>query len=203
MKHILLIEDNQDHAELIQRSLNLGMGPVKIHLAHKINDAFRILEQKEIDLILSDYYLPDTKGEAHIRKLSQNAPDTPIIIITGQGDEKTAARSIKAGADDYIVKTRGSLNALPKILNRTFAKHQKNLRNKQDEIKKHLQKQKEAFNKVLKEVDKIEKKMKRLKKLSVPDKKSKKKSQIPTLESLTDQVDALKDFIQKMFKSGK
>lgn len=203
MKKILLVEDNRDHAELIQRSLTNGLGPVKVFIANRTSQAFDLLNKNNFDLILSDYYLPDSKGETYIKKLSKEAPDTPIIIITGQGDEKIAARSIKAGADDYIVKTREALKALPRILNRTFTKHQMTLDKKKKEIQKHLEIQKAAVKKVLVEVEKIEEKMKRLKKLSNKRGKQVKASPMTTLETLVDQVDSLKKFVQKVFFSGK
>ena len=207
MKKILLIEDNEDHSELIQRSLNNGLGKVSISHASRVKKAMTLLNECQFDLILTDFYLPDSKGEEHIRRLAQKAPETPIIIITGRGDEKTAARSIKAGADDYIVKTREALQALPRILNRAFAKHQSNLKKKQTEIRKQLKAQEEAMKKVLGEVEIIEQKIERLKKLSGPKKPARKSpeknSSVPTLEGLVNQVGALKDFVQKMFSSGK
>jgi len=204
MKLILLIEDNKDHAELIQRSVSDGLGQVKVMVASRTSQAFSLLAKHNYDLILSDYYLPDSKGESYIKKLSEKAPDTPIIIITGQGDEKIAARSIKAGADDYIVKTREALKALPRILNRTFTKHQTSLEKKKNEIKKHLEAQKKAVKKVLGEVGKLEEKMKRLKKLSHPPKrKNAPPSTSPSLETLAEQVNSLKEFVKKIFSSGK
>jgi DNA-binding NtrC family response regulator len=203
MKQILLIEDNEDHAELIERSLDSGLGKVRVHLARRTSEALKLLADQEFDLILSDYYLPDGKGETHIKKLAENAPDTPIIIITGQGDEKTAARSIKAGADDYIVKTRNALKALPQILNRTFAKHQSNLGKKKLEIKKQLKIHETTIKKVIDEVEKIEHKMSRLKKLSSPaGKKREKHESFTTLDALVKQVNSLKKFVQKTFFSG-
>ena len=201
MKKILLIEDNQDHSELIIRSLTEGLGKVHIQLAKRCKQAFKLMGERQYDLILSDYYLPDSRGEAHIQRLVKKAPETPIIIITGQGDEKTAARSIKAGADDYIVKTRESLKALPRILNRAFAKHQTQLKKRQQEIKKQLKTQEEAMKKVLDEVEILEKKIARLNRLS--NRKTKTEPKSTAFNALVQQVDQLKDFVQKVFSSGK
>jgi len=208
MKHILLIEENLDHAELIERTLKKGLGPVKIDLSENSKKALKLLEAKDYHLILSDFYLPDSKGVDHIRRLAKHAPDTPIIIITGQGDEKTAAKSIKAGADDYIVKTRNALNALPRILNRTFAKHQSNLKKKKNQIHKHLKEQKLALQKVLEEVEVIEKKIQRLQQLAPPAPRSKSKKDDKTLthftlDGLIQQVNGLKSFVYDLFKSDK
>jgi DNA-binding NtrC family response regulator len=201
MKKILLIEDNQDHSDLIIRSLTEGLGNVKIHQANRCKEAFKLMDERQFDLILSDYYLPDSRGEAHIQRLVKKAPETPIIIITGQGDEKTAARSIKAGADDYIVKTRDSLKALPRILNRAFAKHQTQLKKRKREFKKQLRVQEEAMRKILDEVEVLEKKITRLNRLSKRETKTDSKS--TALNALIQQVGQLKHFVQKVFSSGK
>src|SRR5215831_14050184 len=115
MTRILLIEDNNDHAELIQRSLQKGFDKVRIQIVDSAKEAYRVLERKEFDLILSDYYLPGIDGDEHIRELNDRAPSVPIVVITGQGDEKIAAKSIQSGTDDYIVNTREAVEALPNI----------------------------------------------------------------------------------------
>jgi DNA-binding NtrC family response regulator len=201
MKHILLIEDNKDHAELITKSLSSGLGKVKVHFADRAERAFEVLKKQRFDLILSDYYLPDSQGEAHIRQLVKSFPETPIIIITGQGDEKTAARSIKAGADDYIVKTREALQALPKILNRAFAKHQASLKKKQSGIKKELRNQKLVLKKVLEEIHVLEKKLKQLPASAAKSQTSRTRHHT-LVDSLVKRVDLLKGYVQKMFFSG-
>lgn len=199
MKTILLIEDNEDHQELILNSLNKGLGPVQIYQADRTAEAFKMVDERKYDLILSDYYLPDSKGEDHIKYLAQHAPDTPILVITGQGDEKTAARSIKAGADDYIVKTREALKSLPEILERALKKHRKELSKKQGELKKELESKEEAIQRFITEVNVIEEKLDRLQKLS--DKKEAlepKTEKTFGIESLTQRLQHLKDYVQNM-----
>ena len=201
MKKILLIEDNQDHSELISRSLREGLADVQIQQTTRVKDAVALLKKKNFDLILTDFYLPDSRGEAHIRLLAKMVPEIPIIIITGQGDEKTAARSIKAGADDYIIKTREALHALPRILNRTFAKHQSSLNKKRKEIKRQLDIQDKAMKKILGEVQNLENQISKLKQRKTTPQKSRKSSG-GSLEGLVRQVGSLKQFIQKIFLSG-
>lgn len=193
MKKILLIEDNKDHSELITRSLRGGLTDIQIQQASRVKEAVEILKKKTFDLILTDFYLPDSRGEAHIRRLANMVPETPIIIITGQGDEKTAARSIKAGADDYIIKTREALQALPRILNRAFAKHQSSLNKKRKEIRKQLGVQEQAMKKILGEIRVLEKEIGKLKQP---------KSAVTSMEGLIRQVGSLKDFIRKKFLPG-
>ncbi len=198
MKRILLIEDNQDHAELIQRSLTKGFPNLQVKLTRNVQDAFRALEKNNFDLILCDYYLPDARGENHIRQLYKMAPEAPIVVVTGQGDEKIAARSIKAGAEDYVVKTRDALAALPSILKRAVTKHKSHQNKKKLEIKKHLHRHQKTAAKVLNEVELLSNKMKTLKR-KLPKKKTVKFTDRLTLEALAKQVEALKKFVKKTF----
>ncbi len=199
---ILLIEDNRDHADLIQRSLDSGFPRVDVQLTSHAKEAYHALKRQRFDLILSDYYLPDAKGEGHIRQLNKRAPEIPIVVITGQGDEKVAARSIKAGAEDYVVKTREVLAALPKILRRAIVKHNSHQNKRRREMQKHMRHQKLKVNRVLGEMAEIDRKMKLLKKQNRKEKaRPGKRKANPPLESLLDRLESLKKFVRKVFLS--
>ncbi len=56
-----------------------------------------------------DYELPDMNGMAFLSKLQCSLSQqisVPVIVITGQGNETIAVQSIKAGAQDYLVKEK-------------------------------------------------------------------------------------------------
>jgi len=200
MIRILLIEDNDDHAELIERSLKRGFGKIQLQIAASAKESYHVLESKTFDLILSDYYLPEVDGDTHIRELSRRAPAIPLVIITGQGDEKIAAKSIQSGAEDYIVKTREALEALPTILKRAIVKHRSHQKNKRKEIRRHLDDQKEHAKKVLGEVAAIDRRVKKLKKGKNGKASSSGQARDgSTLEHLTQQIESLKKFVKKMF----
>ncbi|MFO1463885.1 MAG: response regulator [bacterium] len=200
MTRILLIEDNEDHAELIQRSLLKGFGKIQLQLSPSADDSYQVLRKKSFDLILSDYYLPDVDGDEHIVALNRLAPQVPIVIITGQGDEKIAARSIQSGAEDYVVKTREALEALPNILKRAIVKHRSHLKNKKKEIRRHLDDQKAHVKKVLGEVEQLDRHMKRLKKMKGDGPiRRKGPAESSALDHLTQQIASLKKFVKNVF----
>ena len=117
-KSILLVEDEESHAEVICRVFEDSPDWL-IHHVSNISDALKWLElnkESPPTLVISDYRLPDGNG----LELAKNAesPDEvgfPLIILTGVGSEKLAVQTIKSGAMDYIVKSGEELRQLPKI----------------------------------------------------------------------------------------
>lgn len=106
--HILLIEDNETDAMLVQNDLQQAMGD-QISLIHteRLDSALELIQQHSFDLILSDLTLPDSDGISTINRLRENAASIPIAVLSFRNDDKLAIKAIKAGAQDYLVK--GSL----------------------------------------------------------------------------------------------
>ena len=106
--HILLIEDNESDAILVQSDLQQAMGD-QITLVHteRLDSALQLIREHTFDLILSDLTLPDSDGIKTINQLRENAASIPIAVLSFRNDEKLAIKAIKAGAQDYLVK--GSL----------------------------------------------------------------------------------------------
>ena len=102
MKHILLIEDEGDHADLIQRALANAAPPYKISLAQNLAEARALATQNLPDLALVDYRLPDGSGYEFV---GWAADRFPVILLTAFGNERTAVEAIKAGALDYVIKS--------------------------------------------------------------------------------------------------
>ncbi len=149
--HFLLIEENLDHAELIIRTLSKAFSKAKVHHITKYQDCLKLLKKRKFDLLLMDYYLSDGHGVHLLKDLGRLYPELPVIIITGQGDEKIATKSIKAGAEDYIVKTRESLEALPKIISRTLQKRKNHPSKKNNSVSQSPQ----IRSRVFKEIEQI------------------------------------------------
>jgi two-component system, cell cycle sensor histidine kinase and response regulator CckA len=101
---ILLVEDVPDDAALVERELRrAGIGGATRRVDSE--RGFRAaLNEFTPDIILSDHSLPSFGAGDALRIALLEAPDTPLIIVTGSLDEETAAEYIKAGAADYVVK---------------------------------------------------------------------------------------------------
>jgi DNA-binding NtrC family response regulator len=66
--------------------------------------ALRVIERGATDLILTDLVMPEVDGLAILRKAKAEAPDVPVLILSGQGSINEAVEAIRQGAYDFIVK---------------------------------------------------------------------------------------------------
>ena len=112
---ILILEDSPEDLDLVERELKRGGIDFTSTVVKKKEEYERALEEFHPDIILSDHSLPQFNSiEAmQIWKSYQKERNVviPFILITGSVSEEFAVQSIKAGADDYILKDR--LKRLP------------------------------------------------------------------------------------------
>lgn len=117
--HVLLIEDEDPHAELIERAFEDHFDRFKIHRVKSLTEARAFIQKTEPTLIIADWRLPD--GESMELLPSQNAPlFTPIILMTSYGNERIAVEALKSGALDYVVKSPESMLDMPHIAERAI-----------------------------------------------------------------------------------
>jgi DNA-binding response OmpR family regulator len=118
---ILYIDDNEDHLFLVKEWLTRRHKELHIFLERDGQKALKRIKADPFDLILLDYKLGDLDGLQVLRRLKREGVECPIIILTGQGDEQTAARAIKLGAEDYFTKGSGNLDELVHMIEDFFS----------------------------------------------------------------------------------
>ena len=103
MKHNILIVDDEENIRL---SLKGGLEDegYQIVLAASGEEAFKVLEQTEVDLLLLDIWMPGMDGLTVLERLKKELPSLPVIIMTGHGSIDTAVRATRLGALDFIEK---------------------------------------------------------------------------------------------------
>ena len=62
------------------------------------------MPQRAVDAVLLDLSLPDSDGLETFRAARAQAPATPVVVMTGNGDERLALQAVQEGAQDYLVK---------------------------------------------------------------------------------------------------
>ena len=102
---VLLVEDNEDDAELLVRELGRIGFAVTWERVDSEAAMVRALDQQPWDLILSDFQMPGFGGPAALSLHKRRGLDTPFLIISGTINEEEAVESMKAGAHDFLSKT--------------------------------------------------------------------------------------------------
>lgn len=104
---ILLIEDDPDHALLIQRHLGKVQDrPVQLERADRLANGLSRLSQGHVDAVLLDLALPDSPITDTLAALIAHAPTVPVIVLTSLDDLETATQAVQQGAQDYLVKAQ-------------------------------------------------------------------------------------------------
>lgn len=142
---IFVVEDDLFYGELLKRYLSLNPDN-EVHLFKTGKKCLDKLYQKP-DVVSLDYGLPYMSGDKVLKKIKEDYPDLPVIIVSGQEDIKTAVELLKAGAYDYFVKDKDTKDRLWNAIN-NIRKH-KDLREELDVLKDEIS-QKYAFRNIIK-----------------------------------------------------
>jgi len=103
---ILVIDDDAVDRMAVRRALQKADFEVDLSEATDGSTALSTLKTNNFDCIFIDYLLPDQDGLTLVKQLQKLDVDAPLIVLTGQGDEQIAVEAMKAGAADYLSKTR-------------------------------------------------------------------------------------------------
>jgi PAS domain S-box-containing protein len=103
--HILVIDDDEVDQMAIKRSLGKTTLSTRVYAAHTGSEALELLQTKTFDCIFLDFMLPDMNGLELLEEIRSRGIQSPLLIITSQGDEQIAVKAIRLGAADYIPKS--------------------------------------------------------------------------------------------------
>ena len=102
---VLLIEDSPDDAQLIQVLLGKATdSSFVVSHENRLHKGVARLERDRFDVVLLDLSLPDSFGLDTFMSVHETAPRVPIIVLTSLDDDELAARAVREGAQDYLVK---------------------------------------------------------------------------------------------------
>jgi len=108
---ILFIEDNQLEQMAFKRFVDENDIPYDYTIAGSVSEARQALYSDRFDIVITDHSL----GDGTAFEILKSAENTPVIVVTGAGDEETAIKAWKAGAYDYLIKDldQNYLKAIP------------------------------------------------------------------------------------------
>ncbi|MBI5842502.1 MAG: PAS domain S-box protein [Chloroflexi bacterium] len=137
---VLILEDRPVDAELLLRELRqAGFDPEWQQV--ETEEEYLVALHSSLDIILSDYSLPQFDGLSALRLLRTRGFDIPFILISGTIGEEVAVECIKQGAADYLLKDR--LTRLGSAV--TNALEQKRLRDERKQAEETLRASEKRF----------------------------------------------------------
>ena len=153
--NVLIVDDDEVDRMALRRTLKGTSLSIAIteagdadsalaHIQRAEQKAEQGAEQKaeqpaEFDCIFLDYHLPGKNGLALVKQIRHLEIQVPLIVLTGQGNEQTAVELMKAGATDYLPKSKLSVETITRLIRsairvyraeRTLAETNRRLREK-------------------------------------------------------------------------
>ena len=119
-QHILVIDDDTACRRLVAEQLSREIpGLVGEPIASR--EEFELaIDKGGVDLVVTDYHLGWTNGLEVIKTVKSRCPSCPVIVLTGTGSEEVAVEAMKAGADDYVLKTPKHISLLAATVGRSL-----------------------------------------------------------------------------------
>ena len=105
MLRILLIDDNPQDRLLAIRALEKEFPTLQVQEVVKADDLTLVLETGQFDLVITDYQLRWSDGLSVLHSIKDRYPDCPVIMFTNSGTQEIAVEAMKAGLEDYVIKS--------------------------------------------------------------------------------------------------
>ena len=110
--HLLVVDDDEFDRMAVRRLMKTSDMRAVVDEAATQEETLERLAGGTYDCILLDYYIPGVDGPALIEAIGEAAPNVPVVIFTGRGDEDVAVQLMKAGVADYLPKASLTLERL-------------------------------------------------------------------------------------------
>ena len=121
---VLLVEDNPADARLLREYLTEPDGQ-QFHVTHaaRLAEAVNFIKSDRFDLALLDLSLPDSQSLETVRRVRSEAPNTPVVVLTGMDDESLGTEAVREGAQDYLVKGQADRRLLVRAIRYALERH--------------------------------------------------------------------------------
>ncbi|MEK7274789.1 MAG: sigma-54 dependent transcriptional regulator [Candidatus Desantisbacteria bacterium] len=128
-KQILIVDDEPMSLKAISIALSKD-SDYQVIKASDGKTALRLIEEEQIDLVLTDMKLPDIDGITILKNAKHRNPDTSVIVMTGYGTVESAVLAMKDGAENYLTKPI-NIKELRLLIKNAFTKQQLAVENKE------------------------------------------------------------------------
>ena len=101
----LIIDDNPSDRTLALRELKKLFPQLQYQEINSEHSFAEALQQGNFNIVITDYQLRWTTGLKILHRIKKQTSDCPVIMFTGTGSEEIAVSAMKAGLDDYVIKS--------------------------------------------------------------------------------------------------
>lgn len=144
---ILVIEDSDSDIALIEAFLKESNYKHSLLKSDSLSEGLDQLWEHDPDIVLLDLNLLDVSGFKTLQQFREKAPDTPVIVMTGYKNEIMGIQSVRAGAQDFLVKGTFDHRLLVKTINYSLQRFaaQSKLQKKADDLSKNEERTRRAL----------------------------------------------------------
>lgn len=114
---MLIIDDDQAFSLIL---VNHFSDNYNVKVAYDGSNAMELLESFRPDIILLDYFLPQTTGDKLFQQIHEAHPETHVIMLSANESSKTVVELVKLGVRDYVVKDDDAITEVERILEEGF-----------------------------------------------------------------------------------
>lgn len=125
---ILVVDDSTATLEVVQR--NLTSGGYNVYTATGVSEAIEILDNMELDLVITDLKMPRISGLDLVRHIRENFRNTEVMMITGYPSVEGAVEAVKTGAEEFLAKPFTDaelLSAVKRVLEKSRLRRYKDI----------------------------------------------------------------------------
>ncbi|MBI3550637.1 MAG: response regulator [Elusimicrobia bacterium] len=125
LKALLIEDDAEDTLILMELLAQPGWPALQFTLvcAETLKAGLKLLADGGIDVVLLDLMLPDSQGVEAAQRIRAQAPEVPIVVLTGMRDEAMGLEAVRHGAQDYVVKGSIDGKSLKRIISFAVERH--------------------------------------------------------------------------------
>lgn len=99
---VLLVDDEKAFADAL--AFRLGARGIPVRVAYRGEEALELLHAPQLELVLLDLNMPGLHGLEALRLIKERRPDVEVVLLTGEADFSIAAKGMRRGAGDYLLK---------------------------------------------------------------------------------------------------
>ena len=114
---ILVVEDDEIDKKQVERFLSRSSISYDVEFTEYLDNALKLLDQREFDILLLDLNLPDSNGLGTLVAVEKAHPNLAKIVVTGECSEGLGLEAVAKGAQDYLVKGKFDIDILVRAIN--------------------------------------------------------------------------------------